>query len=549
MTITTNSGLLAEDAPSKNLSNQSLTLPSLFEASLHQQRLWFLEQLEPHNVSYNVPAFLRLNISLDIPTLKQSLDALLQRHEALRTTFVEAEGQPMQEIAPTLAMPLQIVDIQNIANDKRDVELLRLVTEDVRRPFDLTQGPLLRGLLVKLGAEEYVLALTVHHIIFDGWSINVLLQDLASFYTAFSTGQAASLPDLPMQYRNLASQQREYLQGETFPNQLAYWKRQLTDAPASLELPTDRPRAAMQTFEGATHRIQLSKQLSSALRTLSYKERGSLYMTLVTAFQTLLHRYTGQNDIVIGTVSAGRTLESQALIGFFTNTLVLRTDLAGNPSFHEAFRRVREVVFDALDSQEVPFELIVKELQPDRSLNLNPFFQVMLSFQPSLPTLIQGWEAIAMDIETGASKFDLMLNVEDFSDGIVCSFEYRTDLFDASTIVRMATHFQTLLEAIEENPDTSLAALPLLTESERHQLLVEWNDTATVYPEDLCLHSLIEAQVERTPNNVAVIFEKERLTYRELDRKANSLAHFLQQRGVGPDVLVGVVWSVRSKWW
>ncbi len=537
--MATRSGLLAEDAPSKNSSNEPLRL-SLFDASLHQQRLWFLEQLEPHNVSYNVPMFLRLKIALDIPTLQQSLDALIQRHEALRTTFVAVEGLPMQVIAPTLTMPLQIGDIQHIAEGERDAELLRLVTENVRRPFDLTQGPLLRGLLVKLKTEEYVLALTAHHIIFDGWSINVLLQDLASLYTAFSTSQAASLPDLPMQYRDFASQQQEYLQGEAFANQLAYWKRQLADAPASLELPTDRPRAAMQTFAGATHRIQLSQQLSTALRMLSYKERGSLYMTLITAFSTLLHRYTGQSDIAIGTVSAGRTQESQAVIGFFTNTLVLRTNLADNPSFHEAFRQVREVVFDALDAQDVPFELIVKEVQPNRALNANPFFQVMLAFQPSLPALIPGWEPIAMNIETGASKFDLTLNVEDFSESILCSFEYRTDLFDASTIARMANHFQTLLEAIVDNTDSSLAALPLLTEPERHQLLVEWNETAVAYPTNLCLHFMIEDQVERTPDSVAVIFEREHLTYRELDRKANSLAHFLQQRGVGPDVLVGV---------
>ncbi len=514
---------------------------SLFPLSLNQQSLWFLHQLDPEDVSYNLPVFLRVDTSLDGLSLEQSIQALIQRHDTLRTTFVIVDGQPMQEIAPALSLPLVTMNIQHIGVGEQEAEVLRLATEDVRRPFDLTEGPLLRSLLLQLGPESYLLVMTFHHIIFDGWSTEVLLQELATLYNDFSVGRSASLSRLPIQYSDFALWQQAQLREGRFSSQLAYWKQQLANVAMQSELHTDRPRSVMLTSQGATYSLRLPRSLSEALKSFSKGEGVSLYMTLVAAFQTLLYRYTGQVDNVIGSVSAGRShVESEDLIGFFVNTLVLRTDLTSDPSFRHLLEQVRKIVLEAYAHQDIPFELLVKELQPDRVLNLNPFFQVMLSFSPPQSTLLPRWKSTHIAADTGAAKFDLTLNIEDQPEGLIGHFEYRTELFDPSTIARMAGHLQVLLEAIVANPDSHVSELPLLTETERHQLLVEWNDTAIAYSQDVCLHQLVEAQVERTPDAVAVIFEQECLTYRELDSKANQLAHFLQQQGIRPDILVGV---------
>ncbi len=527
-------------------SSEALTIPRRPQQgpvplSFVQRGLWFLDQLVAGSPLYTIPAALQLSGPLNTTALHQSLNALVQRHEVLRTTFVAVDGHPMQVIAPVLTVPLPIVDLSALPNAEREAEALRLANEEVQRPFDLTQGPLMRVLLLQLGAEEYVLLLPIHHIISDGWSLGVLYQELATLYTAFASGTPSPLPDLPIQYADFALWQQEQLQGEARADQLAYWKQQLAGAPTVLDLPADRPHPAVPTYRGSAHLVTLPPGLTEVLKALSRREAVTLHMTLVAAFQTLLYRYTGQDDMVIGSVAAGRTqAELEALIGFFVNTPVLRTDLSGNPTFRELLGRVREVTFEAQAHQEVPFDYLVRELQPTRSLGQNPLFQVMLILAPPLPTLPAGWEPSHMVVETGTAKCDLYLDLAERPEGLLCRWEYSTDLFDATTIARMAGHWQTLLEGVVANPTRRLSELPLLTEKERHQLLVEWNATQATYPRDQCIHQLFEAQVERTPDAVAVVFEEEQLTYRELNSKANQLARSLQQLGVGPEVLVGL---------
>ena len=531
----------------KTVSTSSVSNPLLaqdlymFPASLAQQRLWFLDRLEPQSTAYNIPACLGISIPLDVGALEQSLNALVQRHEVLRTSFVAVDGQPMQVIAPALKLPLPLVDLSALPNAEREAEALRLANEQAQRPFDLTQGPLLRVLLLQLRAQEYLLVLTMHHIISDGWSLGVLYKELATLYTAFANGQPSPLPDLPIQYADYALWQHERVQGDLLADDLAYWKKQLAGAPALLDLPTDRPHAAVPASQGSVHFVTLPSNLTEALKALSRVEGVTLYMTLVAAFQILLYRYSGQDDIVLGAFTAGRTrMELEALVGFFVNTLVLRTDLSGNPTFRELLGRVRQVTLEAQAHQEVPFDSLVRELHPTRALGQNPLFQVMLVLQPPPPALPAGWEPSKMVVETGAAKFDLALDLADRPEGLSCRFEYRTDLFGAETIARMTGHWQTLLEGIVADPSRPIAEVLLLTEVERQQLLVEWNETSSEYPKGQCIHHLFEAQVERTPDAVAVVFEGEQVTYREVNRRANQLAHYLRKVGIGPEVLVGI---------
>lgn len=513
----------------------------MLPASLAQQRLWFLDQLEPHSAAYNIPASIRLKTAVDVRALEQSLTALIARHEVLRTTFAAVDGQPMQVIAPSLTVPLRVVDLSALPQTQREDEVLRLANEDVQGPFDLVHGPLLRTALLRLAANEHVLLLTIHHIICDGWSLSVLYQELATLYQAFLAGQPSPLANLPVQYADCVLWQQEWLQGEELASHLAYWKERLAGAPALVALPTDRPRSTAPTAQGSTHLVTLSKDLGEALKALSRQEGVTLYMTLVAAFQTLLYRYSGQDDIVLGTFTAGRTLaETEALLGFFVNTLVLRTDLSVNPTFRELLGRAREVILEAYAHQGVPFDYVVRELHPTRSLGQNPLFQVMLVLAPPLPDLLPGWEPAKIVGETGAAKFDLSLELADRPEGLICAFEYSTDLFDEATIARMAGHWQTLLEGILADPSRRLSDLPLLTELERHRLLVEWNATGAEYPQHVSLGQLFEAQVERTPDMVAAICEDERVTYRDLNQKANQLARHLQHLGVGLETRVGI---------
>ena len=513
----------------------------VFPMSSAQEGLWFLDQLESGSAAYNIPVVSRLRRLLDVEALQRSLNAIVQRHEALCTTFRLREGHPVQVIDPSLTIPLPMVDLRSLPEAEREAQALRMATEEAQRPFDLTQGPLVRATVLQLGAEEDVLLLTMHHIVCDKWSVGVLLRELATLYEAFSAGLPSPLPELPIQYADFAAWQRESLQGDILAEHLSYWKQQLAGCPAGLDLPTDRPRLQMPTSQGSTHRFTLSKALTDGLKELSRQQGATLYMTLVAAFQTLLHRYTGRDDLLIGTVTAGRTrVGTEALIGLFENTLALRTDLSGNPTFGELLGRVCKIILEAQGHQELPFEHLVKELRPERQVGQNPLFQVSLTLEPSLPDLPSEWTPTQMEIETGTSKFDLSLYLEDRTEGLLGRFTYSTDLFDETTIMRMAGHWQMLLEGVVADPTQRIATLSLLTDAELHQQLVEWNTTRAAYPADTCVHQLFEAQVERTPEAVAVVFQGEQLTYRQLNQRANQLAHYLRELGVGPGMLVGL---------
>jgi aspartate racemase len=513
--------------------------PSL---SFAQERLWFLDQWEPGNPGYNIPFAVRLGGLLNLAALEQSFEEILRRHQVLRATFASVGGQSLQSISlePNV---LSVVGLQNVPETKREVKVQQLVREEAQRPFDLARGPLLRARLLQLGEEEHVLLLTMHHIISDGWSMGVLLRELSVLYKAFSTGQPSPLPEIPVQYADYAAWQRDWLQGEVLEAQLAYWKQQLDAANPVLDLPTDRPRPAVETHCGARQTFDLPQSLYLALRALSRQEDVTLFMTLLAAFKTLLYRYTGQEDIAVGSPIANRTQsEIEGLIGFFVNTLVLRTGLSGNPAFRELLERVREVALGAYAHQDMPFEKLVEELQPERDLSHHPLFQVMFIFQntPRQTLELPGLVVDHLEVDNGTAKFDLTLSMVEDAEGLKGTFEYNTDLFDEATVTRMADHFQVLLEGVVADPDQRLSGLPLLTDVERHQLLVEWNETQAEYPEDKCIHELFEAQVEQTPEATAVIFEEERLTYQKLNCRANQLAHHLRGLGVGPEVLVGI---------
>ncbi|MBW4537640.1 MAG: amino acid adenylation domain-containing protein [Myxacorys chilensis ATA2-1-KO14] len=519
--------------------------------SFAQQRLWFLDQFEPEKPFYNLSAAVRLQGHLNVGVLEQSFNAIVQRHEALRTTFKQVNGQPVQAIAKSrsetntpansaFSIPLSLIDLPELPVAAREAEVQQLALEEAQQPFDLERGPLLRTTLLQLGATESVLLLTMHHIVADDWSIGVLIRELAAFYQAFSIGQPPNLPDLPIQYADFAVWQQQ--QTDMLETQLAYWKQKLQDVPPLLELPADRPRPPEQTFRGATQSLLLPKSLSEALKDLSHQENVTLFMTLLAAFKILLYRYTNQADLVVGTTIANRNrAEVEGLIGIFINTLVLRTDLSDNPSFRTLLERVRQITLEAYAHQDLPFEKLVEELQPDRSLSYNPLFQVMFQFRNALmPDLkLPGVTLSVLPIETDTTQFDLSLDVTEAADGLQVLIEYSTDLFDASTITRMLGHFQALLTEIVADPNQVVSTLPLLTATEEQQLL-KWNQTHVDYCLEQCVHQQFEAQVELTPDAIAVIFQDQQLSYQELNQRANQLAHYLQTLGVGADVLVGI---------
>ena len=512
--------------------------------SFSQQRLWFLQQLEPNNSFYNESAALQLIGTLDIAALEQSLNRIVQRHEALRTTFDILDGQPVQIIASNLTLTLPVVDLRQLKEAEQSRVVQRLSLEQSQRLFDLVRGPLLRCTLLQLSDQKYVLLLTMHHIIGDVWSGGVLISELSFLYQTFTTGKSISLPELPIQYADFAVWQRQELKGEKLQSQLSYWKQQLENAPPLLQLPTDRPRPPVQTYQGAKQSFRLPKGLTEALKEVGRKAKATLFMTLLAAFKILLYRYSGQADIIVGSPIANRTrAEIEGLIGFFVNTLVLRTPLSGNPTFEDLLGRVRKVMIGAYANQDLPFEKLVEELQPERDVNYNPLFQVAFSLQntPRASLELPGLLITPFELESTRAVFDLRLEVVETGSGLEGFWEYNTDLFDAARICRMNGHFQILLEAIADNLQQRINQLPLLSEIERHQLLVEFNQTQTDYPKDTCIHKLFEAQVEKTPDSVALVFaENQQLTYHELNQRANQLAYHLQSLGVGPEVLVGI---------
>ena len=512
----------------------------VFPASFGQQRLWFLNELEPDSSFYNIPLVARVKGALKHNVLRLAVNEIVARHETLRTTFASEHGELVQLIAPVVEVPLPVIDLTKTPEDERESTAAQLAKAEADAPFNLARGPLLRAGLVKLRPDEHLLLLTMHHICSDGWSMGLFLTELAQLYQAFLVAQPSPLPNLPIQYADFAQWQRTLLQGEFLEAQLAYWRKQLAGAPAVLELPADRPRAAVQTFHGARLSLELPEDVRAQLAELSRREGVTMFMTLLAAFQTLLYRYTGREDIVVGSPSASRNRsEIENLIGFFVNTLVLRTDFSGNPAFLELLRRVRSVTLGAYAHQDVPFDRIVDELNPERSLSYSPLVQVLFAvekswdFGPKLANLDIDWR----EVERGTSKFDLALFVYEKPAGLSCLVEYDTDLFSEDSIRRLLDHFQILLTAIAQNPEQRVGELPLLTQAE----LVRLSSVESINSQPaLCLHESFEQQVARTPEHVAVKFENDTLTYQELNARANQLARHLRSLGVEPEVVVGL---------
>src|SRR5580700_662990 len=514
----------------------------LLPLSYAQQRLWFLDQLEPGKATYNIPCAVRLSGVLDVGALQESLQEIVRRHEVLRTSFPMKEGNPVQEIEPEMRIELAVKDLMAEEEGERERVAEELAKEEAQRPFDLSKGGLIRARVLRLEEEEHVLLVTMHHIVSDGWSLGVLVREFSELYEAHREGRAWQLPELKIQYADYAEWQRGWLKGEVLEEQLRYWKEQLQGLEV-LEIPTDKVRPAVASHEGASVRFSLTKELTRELKELSRREGVTLFMTLLAGYQVLLHRYSGQEDIAIGTPVANRNRgEIEGLIGFFVNTLVLRTDLRGKPAFREVLKRVREVTLGAYAHQEVPFEKLVEELAPERDLSRSPLFQVMLVLQnaPVEELELSGLRVEVEGVETGVAKFDVTMSLQEAEERIAGVLEYDTDLFDQGRMERMAGHFEKLLEGIVADPEGRVGELPLLTEGEREQLLKEWNETGVKYQEEKCIHEMIEEQVERTPGAVAVVYGEEQLTYEELNRRANRLAHYLRKQGVGAEERVGI---------
>lgn len=529
-------------------SNQPSAIPRRSSAdqaalSFAQQRLWYLEQLLPGSTLYNIPFSIRLKGNLQVDALRQSLRTIIQRHEILRTTFVDRGGKPWQVIGSAPPFPLATMDLRSVPLEERQQRAQELAEQEATHIFDLSQGPLLRALLLRLEDEEWLLLLTFHHIIFDGWSIGVFFQEVATCYQAWLSGDEPALAPLPIAYADYAIWQREQEKQGAYADHRAYWQKQIQNAPTLLELPTDYTRPAISNFAGDWEPVRVSRDLTDRLQALARQEGCSLFMVLLAAWFTLLYRYSGQEDLVIGAPIANRTrLETEQLIGLFVNTLALRVFLGDNPSFRELLERVRKVTLEAYTHQELPFEQVVKLVQHSRELSYMPLVQALFVLQntPDQRLHLPGVELEWTMRRTPTAKFDLTLDLTETAEGLSGALEYSTELFSQSRMRRLLGHLDTLLEAVVSDPERHLSALPILTEAEQRQLLIVWNDARIDYPRDTCIHQLFEAQVERDPGAVALIFEDRRLTYRELNRRANQLAHYLQALGVGPETLVGI---------
>ena len=511
--------------------------------SFSQQRLWFLDQLIPGNALYNVPALVRLTGDLNAATLERALSGVVNRHEALRTTFRLRDGVPAQIIGPQAGLTLSQVDLCHLDAADREGELNRLAMAEARRPFNLSSGPLIRATLIRVQPLEHVLLLTMHHIVCDGWSIGVFIREAATLYQSISRGERAELPALPLQYSDYAVWQRDLVSRHALDANLDFWKMHLAGDLPVLGLPSDRPRMPAPTFQGAKCEVAVNPELVASLKAVAQQNGATLFMTLLAAFKALLSRYTGQQDVIIGSPIAGRTrAELETLVGFFVNTLVLRTDLSGDPAFSDLVGRVRETTLGAYANQEVSFEMLVDAVAPERTRSHNPLFQVAFVLQNApAPTLeLPGLTVEVKESESGTSKFDLTLVAQETAEGLSLSFEYSVDLFDSSTIERMADHLTTLLEGIAADPGRRISELPLMNEAEQRTLVHDWNQTEAPYPQDRCLDALFLEQVQRTPNAVAVTCGDQALTYAELNRRANRVAGALQRRGVGPERLVGI---------
>jgi amino acid adenylation domain-containing protein len=516
--------------------------PRHFPLSYSQQRLWFLDQLEPHHPVYNICKAERIKGRLNIEALESSLATIVRRHAILRTSFPAVDGEPVQSIDVDVRISMPRVDLSRFSDAQKQNELERLIDHEARAEFDLARGPLLRASLLILAAEEFVWLFTVHQMVWDGWSFKVFYRELEVLYEVALSNKIPVLPELSLQYADYAVRQREEHREERLQSDLSFWRHRLAQSARQLLFPTDRARSSRQTYRGMRRPVVVDS-LTKGLTELSRRQGTTLFMTLLAAFMTLLHRYSGQAEIVVGCPVANRYLpEIDNLIGSFVNTLVLNTTIVGNSSFTKLLSEVRSICLAAFAHQELPFERLVEELQPERNLNHNPIFQTFFAFQSTVsPSLsLPGLYAEPIEINTGTSKFDLTLSLAERERKLTGFFEYSTDLFDSSTIERMTDHFRRLLEGVVADPDHPIAMLPILSEVERHDLLVEWNDTEADYPRDKCIQKLFEEQVERTPNSIAVRFDGQQLTYRELNERSNQLAHHLQDLGVGLEKLVGI---------
>ncbi|MEH2290147.1 amino acid adenylation domain-containing protein [Nostoc sp.] len=516
---------------------------SIYPLSFTQQGLWFINQLTPDTPTYNIPIVISFKGCINLTALQDSFNEIIRRHEVLRTSFTIVDGQPVQVINQGVTLSLAVEDLRSLSENERIQEAQHFTTELAQQPFDLSAQSLVRTKILQLNDKNYQLVVTLHHIIADGWSISILIKELAILYESFSKGKHSPLAELPIQYGNFVNWQQKWLDLKRIQPLLTYWKQKLQGELPVLNLPTDRPRSPVQTFKGAQAKLVLSQTLTKELKNLSTQQGVTLFMTLLTAFKTLMYRYTGQTDILVGSPIANRNrAEIESLIGFFVNILVLRTDLSGDLSFQELLGRVKSTALEAYVHQDLPFEKLVEELQPNRDLSYNPLFQVMFVLQ-NVPKPNFSLADVSVSYEegyNGSSKFDVSLFIEDSEQGLIATCEYNRDLFNADTVTRMLGHFQTLLESIVSNPEQRISDLQLLTPSEVEQLLVEWNNTKTDYPQHKCIHQLFEVQVEKTPNAVALVFDNQKLTYREVNQRANQLAHYLQKLGVKPEVIVGV---------
>lgn len=511
--------------------------------SFAQQRLWLVLELDPDNIAYNIPEAFLVKGRLDVTVLARSFTEIVRRHEILRTTFQVIDGEPQQVIGPPQPMTLEVVDLSRVPRLDRDAAAQRLIDEEAVQLFDLTRGPLLRVKLLKLDDAEHTLLITVHHIVSDGWSHGILFHELTTLYDAFKRNEPSPLPELPIQYADFAQWQREWLAGDVLEEQLTYWREKLSGALPVLELPSDRLRPAVPSHRGAVEQFDLPATLTRQLQSLSKEESTTIFMTLLAAFKVLVHRYTGQTDISVGMPIANRNrAETENLVGFFVNNLVLRSDLSGNPTFQSFLAHLRGETLNAYAHQDMPFEKLVEELQPERSLSYMPLFQLMFMVQNTPPGEFehQDLSLSEIDVHVASSKYDLSVFINEVEDYLFGFILYNTDLFDAATIKRLLGHYRILLESIVVNREQHIAEVPLLTEGEQ-QTFAEVNNTRVEFPEGKRLHELFEASSLRRPEAIAVVFEGRALTYRELNQQANSLAQRLRRRGVGPETIVGIL--------
>lgn len=518
-------------------------MAGLRPTSFNQRMFWLLEHIAPDAPAYNLPRVFLIKGRLDPDALREAFRTLLRRHEALRTSFAEHGGEILQEVHDDVTLDLPSCDLTHLPESERRAEAMRLAAEEGLKAFDLARAPLLRLLLLRLDAEEHVLLLVMHHIATDGWSMSVIFNEIAQILEKRWIGRAPDLPSLPLRYSDFAQWQQEHLTDEALATDIAYWEANLRGSPELLEVPADHRRPPVQSHRGGLHSVRVDADLTARLKETCARGGATLFMGLLAVFQVLLSRYTGTHDIPVGTPVAGRNDPDLAgMVGCFVNTVVMRTDLAGDPCFQDVLQRVREVALGAYAHQELPFERLLARLRPERSRSHAPLFQMMFVLQnaPKQVARIPGLEIEELEFGSGLAKFDLTLEVVEQEGGLYCAFEYSTDLFEAATIERMARHFNRLLSAALDAPEIPVSRLPLLDGEERARMLVDWNRTEADYPRDLRLEEAFEAQVRRTPDGVALIEGGRPTTYSELDRRANRIAHALIDRDVPRGAPVGV---------